>query len=110
MYNKCFNSSKNSSSTIASDDAVFNRHGSSDSLEMFERGEGMIVINDEPIADSLLAQRLMRPLSKSIGANHLLNSHRQRSATNTSASNKDKTYKNRLEGMFEKRFRDGIKN
>jgi len=50
----------------------------------------MIYVSDEPLADSLMAQRLMRPVSKSIGANSLLH-YRQRSATQFSSSVKEIT-------------------
>ncbi|KAI6222300.1 Insulin receptor substrate 1 [Aphelenchoides fujianensis] len=55
---------------------------STGSLERFERGEGMVVVCDEPLPDSLMAQNLtFRPTSKSIGSRAGAGRHRNRAAT-----------------------------
>ncbi|KAI6172851.1 hypothetical protein M3Y98_01019100 [Aphelenchoides besseyi] len=67
------------------DVVTLTKKDSSDSLERFERGEGMVQVSDVPPLDSLMAQRLHRPTSKSIGSRPV-RTHRNRAATGVTAN------------------------
>ncbi|KAI6231685.1 Insulin receptor substrate 1 [Aphelenchoides besseyi] len=67
------------------DVVTLTKKDSSDSLERFERGDGMVLVSDVPPLDSLMAQRLHRPTSKSIGSRPV-RTHRNRAATGVTAN------------------------